>query len=445
MKRIILGLFLSLIFFFPKNTSASQSFLPGLIRVGLAREFSNVGRITISNTYLAVGYNVNGAFSPLQSVQSTSGFIIQVESNGQMNLYSGNQVVLNLDDSVYPIQIKDGNGGNVSLNGSPYMNTVELYRASKKNITAVNVLTPDEYLYSVVPSEMAVDFHFEALKAQSVAARNYLVTRMGIHKSEGYDMCDAGHCMMYRGASRNHEVGIRAVDETAGQMIYYQGQPINATFFSSSGGSTDNAENVWTEAVPYLRGVPDTAEHEPRVWTRSFTWDELTRLLVANNISIGIANNMAVTKMGEGGRVLELTISAASGQKVLEKEEIRTFFSPSEGGSLDSRNFSVTGGTGAALPVTTMMATNGVVLSMSPGNAYYVLSSFGQATMLSGQPNVHNLRSMSSVSGGTGVTLSGSGWGHGVGMSQRGAEGLARQGYTYRDILLHYYTGVEIY
>jgi stage II sporulation protein D len=445
MKRFLLCFVLSLTLFFPIKSSASQSLLPGLIRVGLERWVSNASRITIENTHLSVGYNVNGAFSPMQSVQSASGFTVVVEAGGRMNLYSGSQIVLHLDDSANAIQIRDGSGGHVMLNNSPYMNTVELYRPSKGNITAVNVLTPDEYLYSIVLTEMAEDFHIEALKAQSIAARNYLFTRLRTHESQGYHVCDSGHCLLYRGANRNKEIGIRAVDETSGQMIYSQGQPINATFFSSSGGTTDNAENVWSEAVPYLRGVSDTVEHEPPVWTRSFTWNDLTNLLVANNISIGAANNVAVTKIGAGGRVLELTISASSGQKVLEKEEIRSFFSPSEEGELDSRNFTVTGGAGAALQVTTLTATNGVVLSMAPGSDYYALSAYGEPFMLNAQPNVYNLHSMTSVNGGSGVTFSGSGWGHGVGLSQRGAEGLARQGYTYRDILLHYYTGVEIY
>jgi stage II sporulation protein D len=441
-KRFIFALFISFFIFFPVNVSASHNFLPQYIRVGLEREFENVSRISIDNSVLSVGYNVDGTFKPIQTVESASGFTVTAGS-GQFTLSSGNQAVINLDDSVYPIQIRDGNGGNVKLDGSPYIGTIELYRKSRQSITAVNVLTPDEYLYSIVPSEMSFDFHAEALKAQSVAARNYLLTRLGIHKSDGYDMCDSGHCLLYRGASRNHELCTAAVDATSGQLIYYEGLPISATFFSSSGGSTDNAENVWNEAVPYLRGVSDTIEYEAPTWTRSFSWNEITSLLAADNVNIGTANGMAVTKLGAGGRVLELTIYGTSGQKVIKKEEIRSFFSRSSEGSLDSRNFFIVGGDEARQDVT-MTATNGFEQSLMPGSAYYVLSD-GQAAVLNKPPSVLNYRTATSVSGGSGVTLKGSGWGHGVGLSQRGAEGLARQGYTYLDILYHYYTGVEIY
>jgi hypothetical protein len=86
MKKIIFGLILSLIFLFPLQAAASQPFLPELIRVGLVREFSGVNRITIDNNYLSVGYNVNGVFSPLQTVQSANGFTASVESDGRFNL-----------------------------------------------------------------------------------------------------------------------------------------------------------------------------------------------------------------------------------------------------------------------------------------------------------------------------------------------------------------------
>jgi stage II sporulation protein D len=428
---------------FPVNASASNEFLPQYIRVGLEREFENVSRISIDNSYLSVGYNVDGVFSPIQTVESANGFTVTA-SGGQFTLYSGNQAVMNLDDSVYPIQIRDGNGGSVELDGTPYLGIIELHRKSRQSMTAVNVLTPDQYLYSIVATEMTFDFHAEALKAQGVAARNYLLTRLGIHSSDGYDVCDSGHCLLYRGASRNHELSNAAVDATSGQLIYYEGLPISATFFSSSGGSTDNAENVWNEAVPYLRGVSDMIEYEAPIWTRSFSWNEITNLLAADNTYIGNANGMAVTKTGAGGRVLELTIYGTSGKKVIEKEDIRSFFSPSSDGTLDSRNFSIVGGD-SSREDTTMTATNGTILSMAPGSAYYVLTDDGQASALNRPPRIYSLRVATSVSGGSGVTIEGSGWGHGVGLSQLGAEGLARQGYSYLDILHHYYTGVEIY
>jgi stage II sporulation protein D len=443
MKKLIAALLLSLLLIIPINASATNEFLPQSLRVGLEREFENVSRISIDNNYLSVGHNIGGVFTQIKTVESAGGFTVTA-GGGQFALYSGNQAVMNLDDSAYAIQIRDGNGGNVELDGTHSIGIIELYRKSKQNITAVNVLTPDEYLYSIVASEMTFDFHAEALKAQGVAARNYLLTRMGIHKSEGYDMCDSGHCLLYRGASRNHELSNAAVDATSGQLIYYEGLPISATFFSSSGGSTDNAENVWNEAVPYLRGVSDMIEYEAPTWTRTFSWNEITNLLAADNTYIGTANGMAVTKTGAGGRVLELTIYATSGKKVIDKEDIRSFFSPSRDGSLDSRNFSIIGGD-SAREDTTMTATNGTIISMAPGSAYYVLNNDGQASALNRPPRIYSLRVATSVSGGNGVTIEGSGWGHGVGLSQRGAEGLARQGYSYLDILHHYYTGVEIY
>jgi stage II sporulation protein D len=318
-----------------------------------------------------------------------------------------------------------------------------------RGITAVNILTMDEYLYGVVGAEMAAHFHIEALKAQAVAARSYALTRMGIHRGNNYDLCDQGHCQAFRGMTSEHEPAIRAVNETAGQVIYYDNEPINAVYFSSSGGSTDSSENVWNEALPYLRGVTDPMEHEPRVWNRFFTWSELTALLQAGDPSVGAANRIAITRTSPAGRVQELTVYGTGGEKVLTKEEIRMFFAASPGGMLESRSFSI--GEGNINPAAAMTATSGHQIRSGPVNTFYVLNPDGTAALLQSAA-VHNGVSTFTynpsqpmqASGGDGVTFSGSGWGHGVGMSQRGAEGMAQRGYSYIQILHHYYTNVMI-
>jgi stage II sporulation protein D len=230
-------------------------------------------------------------------------------------------------------------------------------------------------------------------------------------------------------------------------MIFYQNDVILASYFSSSGGATENSENVWVEARPYLRSVNEIAEHNPMQWTRTFTWTELTTLLQAAGASIGTANGISVTSIGTNGRVQELTIFGANGQHRLTGDRIRTFFSPATGGMLQSKNFQIL----EALPqLPTVWVYDGRQLTSGPLSTFHGLDNRNNPTSMhiayvfDGINTQRYSAAFTTVSGGTGVTFTGSGWGHGVGMSQHGAEGMARLGFTYRDILMHYFTGVVV-
>jgi len=221
-----------------------------------------------------------------------------------------------------------------------------------------------------------------------------------------------------------------------------------ATYFSSSGGATDNSENVWVEARPYLRSVNEIAEFNPMQWTRTLTWAELTTLAQTANANIGTVTGLAVSSISASGRVQELTLQGTNGNHAITGERIRTFFNTSTGGMLQSRNFHLQNATAA--PLTDVSVYDGYTLITAPLSSLRVLDLHENthtprmAYIYNGiaprriQPAPHT------VTGGTGVTITGSGWGHGVGMSQHGAEGMARAGFTYRQILLHYFTGVEI-
>jgi stage II sporulation protein D len=274
---------------------------------------------------------------------------------------------------------------------------------------------------------------------------------MGIHRANGYDLCDQGHCQAFRGAGNEHDGAVQAVIDTHDIVMYYDSEPINAVYFSSSGGNTDDSENVWTQTLPYLRSTVEVVpEYEPRIWSRFFSWNDLSGVLSANSVYIGTPNGAAITRTGVLGRVQELTLYGTGGQIVLTKEEIRTFFSPSSGGSLDSRNFVIGEGFLPALPVN---VTNGHETQHGPISGFYGISA-GNAVFTMQNASVSDGAATieyeaanptpAEAYGGTGVTFSGSGWGHGVGMSQRGAEAMARAGYGFSEILRHYYTGIDI-
>ena len=419
---------------------------PTYIRVGLTRDFGNVESVEVRNTRLTVGYGTDFGFLPAREVSSSVGFTVRM-AGGQVVLQAGNEIVHTFT-GLGGAQIQAHAGDFILLGSNSYRGIIE-FRPSGGNITAINVISLEQYLYGVLPAEMPPSWHIEALKAQAVAARTFAFNRLGGggHAASGFDICDSTHCQVYDGTAREHENTTRAVRETDGIMLFYGGRTILANYFSSSGGATDNSEDVWFEARPYLRSVNEIYEFEPLVWTRAFTWDELTYAASRAGANIGTVTGISVSAIGQAsGRATELTLYGTGGTWSVSREPIRNFFGPI-GGNLPSRNFTIAGG----LPSTPMVfATDGIGSRSSPLNTFTVYNVHG------GSGSVHmgyvfdgmTMRRVDFVpiivSGGAGITINGRGWGHGVGMSQRGAEGMARLGFNFREILLHYYTGVEI-
>jgi stage II sporulation protein D len=181
------------------------------------------------------------------------------------------------------------------------------------------------------------------------------------------------------------EIIREAVDETSGQVITYDDEVACAYFFSTSGGHTESSENVWSGKLGYLRGVEDS--YEPEIanntnWSVTYTRAELKKMFP----SLGTITDIEITELSENDRVTELVITGSKGSKTLTKNSIRTPFGTSK---LKSQWFEV----------------------------YF---EDGEAT------------------------FEGHGFGHGVGMSQYGAMGMAAEGFTYDEILKWYYTDIEI-
>ena len=440
-KLIVLCLLVLAVLIF---TSTVMADTPEYIRIGLTRQFSGRETIQIGNTSISAGRMEGGRFTPLISLQSASGFTARVR-DGHVALYSGNQQVYLFTGG--GAQIVDSTGGVVQLGNYSYRGVIE-FRVASNRLTAINVLCVEEYLYGVLPAEMGFYFHHNALKAQAIASRTFMIyrTNEGRHSGLGFDLCDDIHCQSYRGTGREHENTSRAIRETAGQMLFYNDAVVLAVYFASSGGSTANSESVWVQARPYLRGVREFYEHMPIEWSRSFTWAQVNTSLVSAGANIGTATGMAITGVATYGRVQEVTIYGTAGQWVLRGEAVRTFFAPA-GGTLMSRNFYIA----EARPNAPVVAvsngttdTSGSLTSFQWRDAAGTIGPVHDVYVFDGTITTRITQTPSRATGGTGVTLHGRGWGHGVGMSQRGAHGMALAGFSHLEILKHYYTGVEI-
>ncbi len=262
---------------------------------------------------------------------------------------------------------------------------VRLLKESDNSITEINL---EDYIVGVVSAEMPASFEEEALKAQAVAARTYAMYKIETRDLE-YDLIIGTKDQAYKdnrtllstwGLSffSNYLKIRNAVKETQGQIVTYEGNTINAFYFSMSNGYTENSEFVFMENLPYLNSVDSLWDNNSLAnfeYTYTFTKEEFCSALEITCDNIVITNEVRSST----NRVNTITIN----DKTYKGTEVRTKL------GLRSTDFTIT-------------------LNESD------------------------------------ITITTKGYGHGVGMSQYGANGMAKEGYTYDEILKHYYQNTEI-
>src|SRR5438874_4388050 len=200
-----------------------------------------------------------------------------------------------------------------------------LYRGSVQvdvvggKLRAINVVGLEQYLYGVVPSEMPFSWAPEALKAQAVVARSYaLATR----RSGAFDLYPDTRSQVYLGVEHEKPSTTAAVDATAGQVVLYEGQVAKTFFFSTSGGRTASAEDVWGEPVPYLVSVPDPYDSisPHHIWGPvAFTGTALAKRLKMKGRIMDVQS-----ELNSSGRVKTLTVVGSQGTIEMPGASVRT-------------------------------------------------------------------------------------------------------------------------
>ncbi|NLT58099.1 MAG: SpoIID/LytB domain-containing protein [Clostridiales bacterium] len=340
-------------------------------------------------------------------------------------------------DGLWPAA-RAADGGAVK-NGLYYYNgAFELRRLSGGDITFINVVTLFDYLKGVLPYEMDGAWPLEALKAQAVCARSYVLFNLGKHRD--YDICNAVHCQVYYGTEKENEAVRSAVEETRNQVLCYDGKLISTFYFSSSGGYTESSENAWGGAgYPYYAAVPDPYEDPAAITTfsKTLTAGELTALLNGMGVDIGPVTDCYVSKYTEpAGNVYEVTFVGSAGRthSIARTDNVRIKLNS----LVRSPRFQITSGQ------LRLVANSGEAL----GGDLRAIDGEGRVSRLPALPKILTAAGLTEPepveSDGT-FTFAGAGFGHNVGMSQYGAKGMAEAGKTCREILLHYFTGVEIH
>ena len=165
--------------------------------------------------------------------------------------------------------------GRVIVEGKEYRGILEVFLGRAGQLTVVNHVPLEEYLRGVVPNELGPGQYpaMEALKAQAIAARTYLVRNLGQFGNDGYDICDSQRCQVYKGYLSEHSMTDDAIRQTRGEVLAYEGAPINAMYTAVCGGHTEDGALVFPEEkAPYLRGVacyPELEDARNGVWVLS--------------------------------------------------------------------------------------------------------------------------------------------------------------------------------
>jgi stage II sporulation protein D len=321
-----------------------------------------VGSSTVANVKTEAGQGVG---------QIPNGRAVTIEANGN------SLKLANWQGQAFWVEPSEG--GYIFIDDTWYRGRVLLVPQAG-GITAINWVDLEEYLYSVLGSEMPTSWPQEALKAQAVAARSYALYKREKSQNDLYDVGGSTAHQVYKGLASEAPSTQAAVNSTRGQVLIYGNHVIEAVFHSSSGGATENVEDVWQSPLPYLRSVQDYDQDAPVFhWTETFSMSQFQQRVTG----IGRLQSAVAERTTPRGRVVSIRLQGSQGTRVLTGNEMRQ--------------------------------------ALGLRSTLFTISIAGDS-----------------------VQVTGRGYGHGIGMSQWGARGLAMQGYSYQQILAHYYQGTAL-
>ena len=432
--------------------------------------------------------------SVIQSALGNVGFNVVAPEFGRIVASDSKQNILCIfggSSGFFRIKPAPGNDPKViNIKGQPFRGAVEVKRLSNSDMTVINVVSIREYLYGNVPPEIGGKSPAEALKAQAIASKMYVINNMGKHGKTGFDICATTSCQVYRGYRVEIPTCNHAIDEVSDKIITYGGSPAkHIYYFASGGGSTEDVNNVWGSNYPYLVSVEDKYE-------KIFNW---TKTLRASDVKsklpqLGNVLGISIVRTAKTGRVTQLAVTGASrGEPAYySNEKCRTLFglnsqlytittdadvfaaglsyiwkdsaplvSDASAASSTSSSSDVIDATVASASTDTSGKVDGAVTGATQSQTPDISSP--SKTLLGGKKVITSSgvktlngsnKKITIIGAGGNVkktplipetyTFTGKGWGHAVGMSQEGAIGMGKAGLTYDKILTHYFQGTKV-
>ena len=279
----------------------------------------------------------------------------------------------------------------VRVNGKDrrYREIIDIIQEKNKKFLVVNVLPLEEYIRGILYHEAPHRCPLETLNAQAVAARTYALYRMKMDRNQPYDVTSDIYSQVYGGRSSERYRANIAVAHTKSEVLIYNNEILPAYFSATCGGHTEDVSELWKQDLPPLKGVPcDFCKISPHYrWKRNFRSQDVQEKLNQNGYHLGLIKDIKVLEKNVSGRVRTLEITTHDGESVkIAGKDFRRILGPN------------------------LLKSNRYDVVMQ---GYY-------------------------------FDILGQGWGHGVGMCQWGALGMAQQRYKYKEILQYYYPGTQI-
>ncbi len=287
------------------------------------------------------------------------------------------------------ISVKVEPDGNVYVDGRRFRGSVGIIRKDNGKLMVINHLPLDEYLYGVLYHEVSHRWPMEALKAQAITARTFALYQIRQNKAQPYDLRSDIYSQVYGGRTSEKWSTTTAVDKTKGQILTYRADIFPTYYHATCGGYTEDAANLWNIDLVPLKGVPcNFCSDSPHYrWTKNILLWALEDKLKENGYKLGKISTVTILSKNKSGRVDKIEIKDNAGTSIiLTGKDFRQMLGPND---VSSTKFD---------------------LSIRWGS----------------------------------LVLDGLGWGHGVGMCQWGAYGMARKGKKVDEILQYYYPGSEI-
>lgn len=275
----------------------------------------------------------------------------------------------------------------IQVNGKKYHGNMEISPVDK-GLLVVNELPLEDYLVGLINCEISSQWPMEAIKAQAVVARSYAVYQKEMRKNAIYDLESTVMDQVYEGCEIEDSRAGRGVKETAGEVLTYEGNVIQAFYHSNCGGHTESSENVWGFSLPYMQGVDCSycLATPSAKWEQTIPLIKIESLLKGNGYQVAGLLEIRTGKKNRSGRVTDLILISAKGRLTISAVNFRKII------------------------------------------GYTVIKSTNFEARIAGDDAV----------------FTGIGYGHGVGLCQWGAKQRAGDGFDYREILSYYYPGTRL-
>ncbi len=346
-------------------------------------------RVLVVKAAKSVSLSVQGSWMLLDEAKG------EILEEGERTIWTNVQAVsqgVSVGGKIYAtkrLAIEPARDASITVNKRLFRGHVSIVVNPDGTLNVINVVDLEKYIKGVLYHEISHKWPMEVIKAQAVAARSYAIYSMEQNKGRDFDVTNDIYSQVYGGKnSERYRTGL-AVDQTAGEVLIYNGAILPAFFHATCGGVTESVSEVWNMDLPPLRGelCPYCKKSPHMRWKRNFRLRDIQNKLSARGYKIGLIQTIEVIERNASDRIKTLRIISRDGGSVkISGKEFRNIIGPND---IRSNSYDVV------------------------MRGYY-------------------------------VDFYGRGWGHGVGFCQWGAYGMAQLQFDYRAILRHYYPGAKL-